>query len=155
MARHMETQLTLFDEPTAKMSEVQTARAGTFIDNMALPVHRWFRYSAGFAAQWVEQVLDGWGVTPAQVVLDPFAGSATVPVSCDTRGIRSIGVEAHPVVARIRTRQTGLDHTNRPADPFRRRGPAPGRRTTQHRLTDIRSSSGAALTTKHCRCLTG
>jgi hypothetical protein len=68
---------------------------------MALPVHRWFRYSAGFAAQWVEQVLSEWKVRKGQIVLDPFSGSGTVPVVCDALGIQSIGVEAHPVVARI------------------------------------------------------
>ena len=28
-------------------------RSGAFVDNMVLPVHRWFRYSAGFSADWV------------------------------------------------------------------------------------------------------
>ncbi|MDX8414383.1 MAG: hypothetical protein R8J85_09885 [Mariprofundales bacterium] len=30
------------------------ARSGTFTDNMKLPIHRWFRYSAGFSAEWVQ-----------------------------------------------------------------------------------------------------
>ncbi|OHB63421.1 MAG: hypothetical protein A2Y77_18445 [Planctomycetes bacterium RBG_13_62_9] len=68
---------------------------------MALPIHRWFRYSAGFAAEWVEQVLTEWGIGRQHLVLDPFAGSGTVPVVCDTRGTPSLGVEAHPLVARI------------------------------------------------------
>lgn len=68
---------------------------------MSLPVHRWFRYSAGFAATWVKEVLADWGIKPGHVVLDPFVGSGTVPVVCDTIGVNSIGVEAHPVVARI------------------------------------------------------
>ncbi len=80
---------------------MKVARSGTFVDNMSLPVHRWFRYSAGFAAPWVEQVLADWGIKPGQVVLDPFVGSGTVPVVCDSIGVNSIGVEAHPVVARI------------------------------------------------------
>ncbi|MBI3611133.1 MAG: DNA modification methylase [Nitrospirae bacterium] len=67
---------------------------------MSLPIHRWFRYSAGFSAQWVERVLDDWQIDSRHIVLDPFAGSGTVSVVCDTRGIRSIGIEAHPVVAR-------------------------------------------------------
>ena len=25
-----------------------------FLDNMRLPIHRWFRYSAGFSAEWVQ-----------------------------------------------------------------------------------------------------
>ena len=77
------------------------SRSGTFVDNMSMPVHRWFRYSAGFAAQWVEKVLADWCIKSGQVVLDPFVGSGTVPVVCDSIGVNSIGIEAHPVVARI------------------------------------------------------
>ena len=97
-------QLALFDESRVESPEPQdlkTARSGTFVDNMALPVHRWFRYSAGFAAAWVGQVLDDWQIGAGQIVLDPFAGSGTVPLVCDTHGVKSIGVEAHPFVARI------------------------------------------------------
>src|SRR5437660_10649995 len=28
-----------------------------FLDNLRLPVHRWFRYSAGFSAEWVKWLL--------------------------------------------------------------------------------------------------
>jgi DNA modification methylase len=58
---------------------------------MALPIQRWFRYSAGFAAQWVEQVLAEWGIKKDHLVLDPFAGSGTVSVVCDKLGIPSLG----------------------------------------------------------------
>jgi hypothetical protein len=97
----MQTQLTLFDEPQSSLAKAKAARAGSFVDNMALPVHRWFRYSAGFAAQWVEQVLRSWEIHEGQAVLDPFAGSGTVCLACDTLGLQSIGIEAHPVVARL------------------------------------------------------
>ena len=100
----MKLQLALFDEPLVDLpvvSDLKTARSGTFVDNMVLPVHRWFRYSAGFAAEWVEQVLDDWQIGAEQVVLDPFAGSGTVPVVCDNGRIRSVAVDAHPMVARI------------------------------------------------------
>jgi hypothetical protein len=94
-------QLTLFDDPTQAPPDLKAARSGTFVDNLTLPIHRWFRYSAGFAAQWVEDVLEKWSIQSDQVVLDPFAGSGTVLVVCDSLGIPSIGVEAHPVVSRI------------------------------------------------------
>lgn len=100
----MALQLNLFGDDVVAVPEpvdLRTARSGTFVDNMALPVHRWFRYSAGFAAEWVEQVLDACRIRRGDIVLDPFAGSGTVAVVCDTLGIRSISVEAHPVVARI------------------------------------------------------
>lgn len=96
----MHTQLTLFDD-LAATPDLKVSRSGTFVDNMSLPVHRWFRYSAGFAATWVKEVLADWGIKPGHVVLDPFVGSGTVSVVCDTIGVNSIGVEAHPVVARI------------------------------------------------------
>lgn len=99
----MQTQLTLFKGITEKSQDLKASRSGTFVDNMSLPIHRWFRYSAGFASQWVEHVLTEWGIKPSNsnIVLDPFAGSGTVSVVCDTLGIESIGVESHPIVARI------------------------------------------------------
>jgi hypothetical protein len=97
----MYLQLMLFEDDRETTPDIKICRSGTFVDNMALPVHRWFRYSAGFAAQWVEQVLAEWGIRQPQRVLDPFVGSGTVPVVCDGLGIPSLGVEAHPVVSRI------------------------------------------------------
>ena len=97
----MQTQQSLFEDDIEVRSDIEVSRSGTFLDNMALPIHRWFRYSAGFAAQWVEQILVEWGIKKEHLVLDPFAGSGTVSVVCDTLGIPSIGVEAHPVVSRI------------------------------------------------------
>jgi len=97
----MQAQLTLFEDVTGSPPDLKVSRSGTFVDNMSSPIHGWFRYSAGFAAQWVEQVLAEWGIKAGDVVLDPFAGSGTVPLVCDTLGIESVGVEAHPIVARI------------------------------------------------------
>jgi len=99
----MDKQLSLFaiEEKDRSLSATKAGRSGTFVDNMNLPIHRWFRYSAGFAAQWVEEVVTKWGIAADQMVLDPFAGSGTVPIVCDALGLQSIGVEAHPVVARI------------------------------------------------------
>jgi hypothetical protein len=97
----MHSQLMLFEDDRQTMPDIKVSRSGTFVDNMALPVHRWFRYSAGFAAQWVEQVLAEWRIGKRHLVLDPFVGSGTVPVVCDRLGTPSLGVEAHPVVSRI------------------------------------------------------
>lgn len=94
-------QLSYFDEFTDTSTNLKTLRSGTFVDNMTQPLHRWFRFSAGFSAEWVEQLLGHWNVTPEQFVLDPFAGSGTVSLTCDKLGLRSIGIEAHPTIARI------------------------------------------------------
>lgn len=71
----------------------------TFIDNMRLPVHRWFRYSAGFSATWAASVIRDAG--PGTRVLDPFAGSGTTLLAADSVGAASVGAEPHPFVVRV------------------------------------------------------
>ena len=68
---------------------------------MSLPVHRWYRYSAGFSAEWVELLLMAHKNKKDALVLDPFAGSGTTLLAADSRCAASIGVDAHPFVARI------------------------------------------------------
>ena len=77
-------------------------RSGSFVDNMKLPVHRWFRYSAGFSAEWVAAEIRAAqrASTPVRV-FDPFAGSGTTLVAGEQSGAESSGVEAHPFVARV------------------------------------------------------
>lgn len=79
------------------------ARSGTFTDNMKLPIHRWFRYSAGFSAKWVEsEVLrfqDDFGCSAN--LLDPFVGSGTTVIAAQTARCESTGYEAHPFIFRI------------------------------------------------------
>src|SRR5438045_6133382 len=76
-------------------------RSGSFVDNMQLPVHRWFRYSAGFSACWAGEVIREAAGGGRLHVLDPFAGSGTVVLEAERAGVEGIGVEAHPFVARI------------------------------------------------------
>jgi DNA modification methylase len=71
-----------------------------FLDNMRLPVHRWFRYSAGFSAEWVKWLLAERSGGELRV-LDPFVGSGTTCLACDEMGIQSYGIEAHPFVYRV------------------------------------------------------
>ena len=70
----------------------------TFTDNMKLPVHRWYRYSAGYSSEWAAALVRHWGV---KRVLDPFGGSGTTCLAAQEQGVESISTEAHPVVARI------------------------------------------------------
>ncbi|MCF8303009.1 MAG: site-specific DNA-methyltransferase [Bacteroidales bacterium] len=72
--------------------------SSTFADNMKLPIHRWFRFTAGFSAGWVNSVIKE---KNAKRVFDPFAGSGTVPLVSEFSGVESIGVESHPYIYRI------------------------------------------------------
>ncbi len=100
-------QLSLFPEvfPESTNPAIHE-RSSSFVDNMSLPVHRWFRYSAGFSAQWVEQeinlALQNMVLQQGEVkLLDPFAGSGTTLIAGKRCGVASLGVEAHPFVAII------------------------------------------------------
>ena len=71
-----------------------------FLNNMRLPVHRWFRYSAGFSAEWVKWLLAEREGSDLRV-LDPFVGSGTTCLASDEMSVPSYGLEAHPFVHRV------------------------------------------------------
>jgi hypothetical protein len=87
--------------PDDEVRSAQDAASSTFVDNMRLPVHRWFRYSAGFSAQWVEGVIAEAQRSGPVAVLDPFAGAGTTLLAAERVGVPSFGVDAHPFVARL------------------------------------------------------
>ena len=78
-------------------------RTGTFSDNMKLPVHRWFRYTAGFSAEWaMETIADFEKVRgPKCSILDPFVGSGTTLLAAEATGHEAIGWEVHPFIWRV------------------------------------------------------
>jgi len=89
------------------------ARSGTFTDNMKLPIHRWFRYSAGFSAEWVQaeikQYQEETGIKA--IILDPFVGSGTTTLAACASGNKSYGFDGHPFIARI-AKAKNLWHLN-------------------------------------------
>ena len=90
-----EVQLELFKiEPNKSKVDLST----TFANNMKLPIHKWYRYTAGFSAVWVRELIEK---ENGQNVLDPFGGSGTVMIEGEFAGINSIGIEAHPYIYRI------------------------------------------------------
>lgn len=72
MAGDRPTQLLLF--PAEETAPPREESSSSFVANMALPIHRWYRYSAGFSSQWVESVIAESLRSGSVTVLDPFAG---------------------------------------------------------------------------------
>ncbi|MBZ5703345.1 MAG: DNA modification methylase [Acidobacteriia bacterium] len=93
-----QTQTLLFPLADADTS-ISLATSSTFVPNMGLPVHRWFRYSAGFSADWVESVINS--MSGPVKLFDPFAGSATTLLAAESVGVEGWGLEAHPFVYRV------------------------------------------------------
>lgn len=71
---------------------------GTFKDSLRAPIHRWFRYPAGYSFRFVDESLDLFGVTPRDWVYDPFSGTGTTLICAKQKGVNSYGVEAHSFV---------------------------------------------------------
>jgi hypothetical protein len=65
------------------------------------PFDRWFRYPAGFASDYVTQLLQGLDLERGSLVLDPFAGSAVTGTSARSMGFDFFGIEAHPAIAEL------------------------------------------------------
>ena len=91
----------LFGDSAPRVSPKKATRTGSFTDNMTLPVHRWFRYSAGFSAEWARDLIARAELPAGGLVLDPFAGSGTTLIAAQSIGIRSAGLEQHEFVYRI------------------------------------------------------
>lgn len=72
--------LSLF--PDVETPRCGRSTSGSFVGNMGLPVHRWFRYSAGFSGAWAAEVIGRAaddGNARSLHVFDPFAGCGTTP----------------------------------------------------------------------------
>lgn len=76
----------------------------TFTNNMKLPIHRWFRFSAGYSAGWVDEAIraeQSASECAPLAVLDPFSGSCTTLLAASGLGCESWGWEAQDLVFRI------------------------------------------------------
>lgn len=91
-------ELSLF--PELEVAE-EVAHTTTFQDNMKLPIHRWYRYTAGFSGAWVGQLIEEEKKNGRHKVIDPFAGSGTVMIESMLHGVDSYGIESNPYVYRI------------------------------------------------------
>lgn len=69
----------------------------TFRSARQEPLHSWYPYLEGFAAGFVESVLDRY-LPAAERLIDPFAGTGTTPLVLAQRGLTCAYSEANPVM---------------------------------------------------------
>jgi hypothetical protein len=116
MKSELSYQHSLFDLsslPPAVGHAKYNSRSGAFVDNMCLPVHRWFRYSAGFSADWVRHLVrQEKDLKGTLRVLDPFAGVGTTLLACDAEQVESVGFETHPFIHRVSRAKLRAIHLN-------------------------------------------
>lgn len=90
--------------------ELQDKKSSTFEDNMNLPIHRWYRYTAGFSAGWVAKVIEEEKLNGRTHIIDPFAGSGTVALESSLHCVESFGLESNPYVFRIASAKILWNH---------------------------------------------
>lgn len=118
--------------PDAEKPRHKESTSGSFVGNMSLPVHRWFRYSAGFSGAWAEDLIARESEERDVRVFDPFAGSGTTLIAAEQCGSESWGIDPHPFVARVAQGKLAYrsspdefaDHGKRVLTSARRRRPA-------------------------------
>lgn len=71
---------------------------GTFKDSLNAPIHRWFKYPAGYSYRLVDEKIRHYGLTNRHLLLDPFVGCGTSCVEAKRNNVNSLGIEAHPFV---------------------------------------------------------
>ncbi len=82
-------------------TELQDKKSSTFENNMKLPIHRWYRYTAGFSAAWVAKVIEEEIVNGRTHIIDPFVGSGTVALESTMHEVEAFGLESNPYVFKI------------------------------------------------------
>lgn len=111
MSNELSMELEVFD------NDIKTQDySATFAGNMSLPIHKWYRYTAGFSAEWVKELIINQKKLGRSRIIDPFAGSGTVLLESEFEGVDSMGVEAQPYIYKIA--KTKLEWTY-PATKFR------------------------------------
>lgn len=103
-SKRIREQLTLGFYDTATIPSARLAlseRVGTFQDSLRAPIHRWFKYPAGFSYKFVEALIEDYRLDERHWILDPFVGCGTTAVVAKERGVNCVGIEAHPFVFQV------------------------------------------------------
>lgn len=59
--------------------------------------HDWYRFVLSFPPHLVRHYLEKFSLNDGSRVLDPFCGTGTTLVECKKLGVKSVGIEAHPM----------------------------------------------------------
>lgn len=89
--------------------EPASGRGRSHGTSSAEPLDRWFRYPAGFASDYVSLLIDRLSLEPGQSIVDCFAGSAVTGTAARGRGLRFVGIEAHPMMVDLANAKLASD----------------------------------------------
>jgi len=70
------------------------------------PIHRWYVFPHSFTSELVHALIDEWGLTSRDHILDPFAGAGTTLLAAKEKGIPATGYDISPLavlIAQVKT----------------------------------------------------
>ena len=91
---------------TRKEGAIITSSKGKASSAANFPFHNWYYFVLGYSPQFPDYILQKYGASEKNFVVDPFMGTGTTLVACKTKSIPSGGVDANDFfydVARAKT----------------------------------------------------
>lgn len=61
------------------------------------PIHRWYVFPHSYTSELVHALIDEWGLTSRDHILDPFAGAGTTLLAAKEKGIPATGYDLSPL----------------------------------------------------------
>lgn len=61
------------------------------------PIHRWYTFPHSYTSELVHALIDEWGLTAKDHLLDPFVGAGTTLLAAKERGIPATGYDLSPL----------------------------------------------------------
>lgn len=68
-------------------------------DSISLPRHRWYFFKEGFSPGLVKAAITDANLKPNSIIVDPFCGSGTVPLTAVSEGYHARAFEVNPFLA--------------------------------------------------------
>lgn len=74
------------------------AKDVTFAGSKAIPFQRWYPYIEGYSPDFVNSLIEHYGLKESECIYDPFAGTGTTLFAADTYDIKTIYTEINPLL---------------------------------------------------------
>ena len=66
---------------------------------LSKPIHRWFTFPHSFTSELVHFLIDDWGLSKEDTLIDPFVGAGTTILAAKERNIPATGYDISPLAA--------------------------------------------------------